>query len=52
LKTSINRARVMKLVRSNNIVPKRLVEYGFSYEFNLDASLADWQKASSQGDFV
>jgi nucleoside-diphosphate-sugar epimerase len=52
LKTSINRARVMKLVRSNNIVPKRLVEYGFSYAFNLDASLADWQKASSQGDFV
>jgi nucleoside-diphosphate-sugar epimerase len=46
LKTSINRARVLKLVRSNNIVPKQLVEAGFEYHYDLDASLADWKKDS------
>lgn len=51
LKTSINRARVLKLVRSNNIEPKRLAEFGFTYTYNLDASLVDWKKDSSEGDF-
>lgn len=52
LRTSINRARVLKLVRSNNIVPKRLVEAGFPFTYDLDASLADWQKASNNGKFI
>lgn len=51
LKTSINRARVMKLVRSNNIVPKRLVELGFPYRFDLDASLRKWRSDSPSGHF-
>ncbi len=52
LKTTINRARVLKLVRSNNIVPKRLTEAGFAYSYDLNSSLADWQKNSSNGRFI
>jgi nucleoside-diphosphate-sugar epimerase len=51
MKTSINRARLMKLVSSNNIMPKRLVEAGFQYNYDLDASLTDW-KRDSQNEFV
>lgn len=47
MKTSINRARIMKLVRSNNIEPKRLLEAGFQYDFDLDASLSDWGRDSA-----
>jgi nucleoside-diphosphate-sugar epimerase len=50
-KTSINRARLMKLVRPNNIAPTRLAEYGFDYGYSLDASLDDWRKDSSRNDF-
>ena len=52
LRTSINRARVLKLVRSNNIVPKRLSEAGFTYSYDLNAALADWQKTSGNGRFI
>ncbi|HEY5211984.1 MAG TPA: NAD-dependent epimerase/dehydratase family protein [Acidobacteriaceae bacterium] len=52
LKTTINRARVLKLVRSNNIAPKRLTEAGFAYSYDLNSSLADWQKNSSNGRFI
>ncbi|MFG1275648.1 NAD-dependent epimerase/dehydratase family protein [Xanthobacter flavus] len=46
LRTSINRARVMKLVRSNNISPKRLSELGYPYRYNLEESLRKWQNES------
>ena len=52
MRTSINRARVLKLVRSNNIVPKRLSEAGFANSYDLNAALADWQKTSGNGRFV
>jgi nucleoside-diphosphate-sugar epimerase len=52
LKTSINRSRVLKLVRSDIIVPKRLSEAGFVNSYDLVAGLADWQKASSNGRFI
>ncbi len=52
LRTSINRARVLKLVRSTNIVPKRLNEAGFVNSYDLNAALADWQKTSSNGRFI
>jgi nucleoside-diphosphate-sugar epimerase len=52
LKTFINRARVMKLVRSTNIVPKRLIELNYPYSFSLDASLADWLEESGGKQFV
>ena len=51
LKTSINRARVLKLVHSNNFEPRRLVEAGFSFNYSLDESLADWRDDSGTGEF-
>jgi len=52
VKTSINRARVLKLVHSNYIVPKRLGEAGFINSYDLNAALADWQKVSGNGRFL
>ncbi|MBR1092289.1 NAD(P)-dependent oxidoreductase [Bradyrhizobium manausense] len=46
-RTDINRERVMKLMNSTNIVAKRLREWGYSYKFDLPASLADWKAESS-----
>jgi nucleoside-diphosphate-sugar epimerase len=51
LKTSINRARVMKLNRSTNIVPQALSDLGFSYGFDLKGALKDWKDDSRQHDF-
>ena len=36
--------RVRKLINSNNIVPKRLIELGYKYEFTLREALSDWRK--------
>jgi nucleoside-diphosphate-sugar epimerase len=52
LKTPINRARVLKLVRSTNIVPKRLVELGYKFETDLESGLARWKVESENGEFV
>ena len=52
LKTSINRARIRKLVSSTNIAPQRLAEAGFQYSFDLDRSLADWREASGNREFL
>lgn len=49
--TSINRARVMKLYRSTNIVPRILEEMKFPYQFDLEASLSDWRATSPSGQF-
>jgi nucleoside-diphosphate-sugar epimerase len=46
LKTGINRARIYKLVNSTNIVPKRLRESGFQFQFDLRSSLRDWDEDS------
>lgn len=43
LRTSINRARVLKLFRSTNIYPGRLVEMAYPYKFTLDAALERWR---------
>lgn len=51
LKTSINRPRIMKLNRSTNIVPKRLQELGFQYQYPLKLSLEDWRADSTAADF-
>jgi len=51
IKTSINRARVMKLVRSNNIEPERLKQSGFQYRYDLDSSLADWRNDTGHNAF-
>lgn len=52
LRTSINRARMTKLVRSTNIVPDVLDHSGFQRMYDLDAALSDWQRDSGEGAFT
>jgi nucleoside-diphosphate-sugar epimerase len=52
IRTSINRARVLKLVRSNNIEPGRLKQSGFRYGYDLASSLADWHRESGVKSFA
>lgn len=51
LKTPINRARILKLNRSTNILPAALQARGFQYRYSLDSALADWKAMSSATDF-
>lgn len=51
-KTSVNRARVLKLVNSTNIVPSVLPGLGYEYETDLDEALRRWQAAEPVGEFV
>ncbi len=44
ISNSINPTRVKKLLRYNNISPKRLEEAGYKYEYTLEEGLADWHK--------
>jgi len=48
LRTDINRERVRKLMNSTNIIPKRLQEWGYNYDFDLHSSLDDWKSESVQ----
>jgi len=52
VRTSVNRARVLKLVMSTNIIPKRLPELGYSFETTLKSGLERWKAASENGEFV
>jgi hypothetical protein len=49
--TSVNRARILKLYRSTNIVPGVLKETGFNYRFDLESSLRDWLAVSPTRQF-
>jgi GlcNAc-P-P-Und epimerase len=51
LRNDINRARIRKLYQSTNMVPKRLPEAGFSYQYDLVAGLSEWRNASKVADF-
>lgn len=51
LKTSINRARIKKLIYSTNIVPKVLDGSGFRRRFDLVAALKDWKTQSPSGTY-
>jgi GlcNAc-P-P-Und epimerase len=42
-KDTFNPARVRKLVRSNNIKPQVLINFGYTYKFDLEAALVDWK---------
>jgi GlcNAc-P-P-Und epimerase len=44
--------RVLKLVRSTNIVPALLQEHGYTPRFDLCAALADWRDSDPPGEFV
>jgi nucleoside-diphosphate-sugar epimerase len=47
VKTSINRARLRKLVLSTNVLPKALIDAGYIYETDLRESLSRWSRASN-----
>jgi GlcNAc-P-P-Und epimerase len=51
LKNDINRARIRKLYQSTNMVPRRLPETGFKYQYDLVAGLSDWRQTSRVADF-
>lgn len=51
LRTPINRARVMKLFRSTNIVPRKLIDLQFRARFDLNSALRDWRSSSSSSQF-
>ncbi|WP_181705717.1 NAD-dependent epimerase/dehydratase family protein [Chthonobacter rhizosphaerae] len=50
-KSSINRARVMKLYQSTNVLPNELKKHGFPYRYTLEGSLARWKDTSKGEDF-
>jgi GlcNAc-P-P-Und epimerase len=52
LRTSINRGRMHKLVRSTNIVPQRLLQSGYRFETDLYESLMQWRYEAPDGKFV
>jgi len=52
IRTSINRARVLKLVRSTNIKPGQLVATGYQFETDLQAGLRRWLQESPTHDFT
>ena len=51
INTGVNRERIKKLWQSTNIVPKRLLENGFVFQYDIVSSLNDWKYASSERDF-
>jgi nucleoside-diphosphate-sugar epimerase len=51
IKTGINRDRIRKLWFSTNILPKRLIESGFRFDYDMASSLAEWKRDSSIKDF-
>jgi GlcNAc-P-P-Und epimerase len=50
-RNTVNRPRIAKLLNSTNIVPKRLVEAGFNYGFDLRSSLQNWREKSTAAEF-
>jgi nucleoside-diphosphate-sugar epimerase len=50
VKTSVNRARIRKLMLSTNIVPRKLAELGYHFETDLKEGIERWH-AESQGRF-
>jgi nucleoside-diphosphate-sugar epimerase len=51
LETGIHRERVKKLYFSTNVLPQRLFESGFKFEYDLTTSLEDWRRISHSADF-
>jgi NAD dependent epimerase/dehydratase family enzyme len=49
--TGIHRERVKKLYFSTNIVPQRLCDSGFKFQYNLMSSLQEWRRISLRSDF-
>jgi nucleoside-diphosphate-sugar epimerase len=51
IRTGINRERIRKLWFSTNILPRRLIEDGFTFEYDLERSLTEWKSESRGKDF-
>ncbi len=43
IKHPFSPVRIRKLVRSNNILPARLVELGYPYQYTLETAFSDWK---------
>jgi hypothetical protein len=41
-KNPINRQRMRKLIYSTNVVPKRLIEDGYPFAYDLRSAIGDW----------
>jgi len=52
LKNGIHPARIYKLVRSTNIVPKELMKRGYPYRTDLESGLRRWIMDEPAGEFV
>ena len=46
VRTSINRARVRKLIQSTNIYPRELERRGWRFRLTLPEALRRWKEAS------
>lgn len=44
IQTPINRVRLNKLVRPNDILPRYLVDNGYEYHYTLESALRDWKE--------
>jgi GlcNAc-P-P-Und epimerase len=49
IKTSIHHRRIQKLYFSTNIEPSVLIKEGFTFNYNLESSLIDWQNDCESG---
>ncbi|RTM05631.1 MAG: NAD(P)-dependent oxidoreductase [Bradyrhizobiaceae bacterium] len=49
-KNDINRERVRKLFNSTNVYPRRLLDAGFEFRYDIVSALADWKAASANFD--
>jgi nucleoside-diphosphate-sugar epimerase len=48
IKQPIDPVRVRKLVRSNNIVPKYLLDSGYEFRYSLKDALTDWKETRQE----
>lgn len=46
VKHPFNPIRIKKLIRSNNVIPKALVDVGYGWQYDLRQSLEDWRSVS------
>ena len=52
IRNGICRERVLKLVHSTHITPRRLIEDGYQFDTDLEKGLRHWQAAAPEGRFV
>ena len=45
-------ARMQKLVISTHVLPSKLQDYGFQWDFDLESAIADWRSESNGNFFI